>query len=97
MLATQVLFLSEEVLIILATIGTVALCSGIVWILPQIVHRIKHKRYKPTIEELKIIHLKEMQKLNTKHLLESLKNANTKITNLENQQQETLNKLINRI
>ena len=97
MLATQVLFVSAEVLIILATAGTVALCSGILWILPQIVYRIKHKRYKPTIEELKIIHLKEMQKLNTKHLLENLKNANTKIANLKNQQQETLNKLVSKL
>ena len=97
MLATQVLFLSAEALITLAAVGMIALCSVILWAIPRIIYKIKHKRYKPTIEELELIHLKEMHALQKERLQETLNNATTQIIKFEKHQQDTLNKLVNKL
>lgn len=82
---------------VLAALGVIALCCGLLWALPQAWHRLKYKRFMPSHEELELKHVKEMQELRVSHLRDDLVSEKTRTAGLSTQLQETIEKLVNKI
>lgn len=89
--------LPNELMLMLAVIGIFALCSCLLWAAPQLWYRAKHKRYKPSYEELELQHVKQLQELTVEHLNADLKAEREKSEGLATQLQDTIDKLVSKI
>lgn len=87
----------SNLLMILAALGIIALCCGLLWALPQLWYKLKYKRFRPSYEEIELRHVKEMQELRVKHLRDDLDAEKQRANGLSAQLQDTIDKLVNKL
>lgn len=87
----------SNLLLILAALGVIACCCGLLWAMPQLWCRLKYKRFRPSYEELELRHVKEMQELHLQHLRDDLNAEKQKSQDLSSQLQDTIDKLVSKI
>lgn len=87
----------SNLLLVLAALGIIALCCGLLWAMPQLWYRLKYKRFRPSYEELELRHVKEMQTLRVKHLRDDLEKEKEKSQDLASQLKDTIDKLVSKI
>lgn len=81
----------------LACVGVFFIAGFLLWLLPQMWYRIKHDKYRPTLEELKLVHLKEIQELKLNKLEVDLSAANKRADAMSVQLEDTLQNLVSRV
>jgi len=86
-----------ELVGILACVGVFFIAGFLLWLLPQVWYRIKHSKYRSTFEELKLVHLKEIQELKVTKLETELSIEKSRADAINLQLEDTLQKLVSRI
>ena len=88
--------LLSSILIVLAAIGIFSIAIAITWIVPHLWHRIRGS-FKPSIEDLNRVHMKEKSDLEIQYLQRALDTERSRANALNAQLEETLEKLVSRI
>lgn len=88
------MIIPEQLLLALSTTGAFSIACIIVAVAPQLLYKVRHGSWKPSVQELEHKHQVSLLEERIRHLEIRLKTDKERNDRLDEHLQETLNKLI---